>query len=343
MTETTATRAPAPSPELVFQTLTAHHNSAALRAAIDLGLFTAVAEGRKTVPEIAAACKASERGIRVLCDTLTVLGFLAKQGGSYENSPTSAAFLDQRQPSYIGSMARFLHDPTIMGPWQDLTNIVRNGATSLPGQGSVDPNHPVWVEFAHSMAPMMGAIAGPLAKIVLADGAGPMRVLDIAAGHGLFGIEVARQNAEAQIVALDWAAVLEVARGNAAKAAVEKRYTALPGDAFQTGFQGAYDVVLLTNFLHHFNRETCVTLLKKVRAALKPGGRAATLEFVPNEDRISPPTPAMFAIVMLATTAQGDAYTYAELDEMHRAAGFTRTQLHEVPPTPHRVVTAYTK
>ena len=332
---------PGVSPELVFHTITAFMQSAVLRAAIDLGVFTVIAEGSKTIPEIAARCQASERGIRIMCDFLTVIGFLSKENGRYENSPTSAAFLDRRLPAYIGSIARFMHDPTIMGPWQDLTNIIRSGKTSLPGQGSVDPDHPVWVEFAHSMAPMMAAVAAPLGRIVLADGAGPMRVLDIAAGHGLFGIEVAKQNPEAHIVALDWPAVLEVARGNAVKAVVEDRYETLPGDAFHTDFQGPYDVVLVTNFFHHFNRETCVSLLKKIRAVLKPGGRTATLEFVPNEDRVSPGMPATFAMTMLATTAEGDAYTYAEYDSMHREAGFERTVLHDMPPSPHRIITGY--
>jgi 2-polyprenyl-3-methyl-5-hydroxy-6-metoxy-1,4-benzoquinol methylase len=136
-----------------------------------------------------------------------------------------------------------------------------------------------------------------------------MRVLDIAAGHGLFGIEIAKQNPQAHVTGLDWAPVLRVALKNAEKAGVKERYNMLPGSAFEVEFGGPYDAVLLTNFLHHFDKPTNVGLLKKVRAALKPGGRAATLEFVPNEDRVSPPMPAAFAMTMLASTADGDAYT----------------------------------
>ncbi|HNY42623.1 MAG TPA: class I SAM-dependent methyltransferase [Bryobacteraceae bacterium] len=342
MSEATAARTMGtPSPELVFHTITAFQQSAALRAGIDLDLFSAVGGGCRTVAEIAARCSASERGIRSLCDYLTVIGFLSKQDGRYENTPASAAFLDRQSPACIGSVARFLHDPRMMSPWQHLTEIVRSGTTSLPGQGTVDPDNPVWVEFAHGMAPMMAPIASPLGRIVLADGAGPMRVLDIAAGHGLFGIEVARQNPEAHVVALDWRAVLEVARGNAEKAGVASRWGCLPGDAFKTDFGGPYDVILLTNFLHHFDPPTCVRLLRKVCAALAPGGRAATLEFIPNEDRVSPPMPAAFSLTMLATTRSGDAYTYSEIDAMHREAGFSQTQLHDMPPSPHRIVTAF--
>ena len=94
--------------------------------------------------------------------------------------------------------------------------------------------------------------------MVLDGIAGPVRVLDIAAGHGLFGIEVAKQNPQAASSALDWAPVLEVAKANARKAGVGDRYQTLPGSAFDVDYGGPYDIVLLTNFLHHFDPPTCV-------------------------------------------------------------------------------------
>ena len=114
----------------------------------------------------------------------------------------------------------------------------------------------------------------------------------------------------------------------------------LPGSAFEVDFGGPYDAVLLTNFLHHFDVETCVGLLKKVRSSLKPGGCAATLEFVPNEDRVSPPIPAAFSMTMLTSTASGDAYTFRELSDMHRRAGFGAVTANPVPQSPHTIVMA---
>ena len=99
-------------------------------------------------------------------------------------------------------------------------------------------------------------------------------------------------------------------------------WSSWPGNAFDVDFGGPYDAVLLTNFLHHFDEATCITLLKKIRAALKPGGVTAVLEFVPNEDRVTPPDAARFSMMMLGTTASGDAYTYRDLERMHVAAGF---------------------
>ncbi len=330
---------PAPNPALVFENLMAHQRSAALRAAIELNLFHALGEGPADAATLAKRCSASERGTRILCDFLTIIGLLSKKDSVYSHTPTSAMFLDPHSPTSLHSAVRFLGLAEMTATYEKLADIVRSGRTVLPGDGTVEPDNPVWVDFAHGMAPMMAPMAGPLGQIVLHGRTGPMRVLDIAAGHGLFGIEIAKQNPQAQIVALDWARVLDVAQENAQKAGVADRFERLPGSAFDVEYGGPYDAVLLTNFLHHFDVPTCVGLLKKVRSALKPGGISATLEFVPNEDRVSPPMAAGFSLTMLISTASGDAYTFSELEAMHREAGFDHIQAHPVPNSPHTVVT----
>jgi ubiquinone/menaquinone biosynthesis C-methylase UbiE len=166
-----------------------------------------------------------------------------------------------------------------------------------------------------------------------------VRVLDIAAGHGIFGVMLAQQNPRAEVVAVDWPGVLAVAVDNARKAGVHDRYRTLPGDAFKVEYGSGYDIALLTNFLHHYDIPTCTVLLRKVAAALKPGGRAVILEFVPNEDRVSPPIPAGFSLMMLSGTPAGDAYTLAELQTMTREAGFKGVTTHALP-TPETVVIA---
>ena len=330
-------------PGLVFETLLAYERTAALRAAIELDLFRAIGEGPGDVNSLAQRCSASARGIRILCDYLTIIGFLTKQDGRYGHSPTSAAFLDPRSPSCLASISRFLGNSTMVSTFQDLAEVIRHGRTLLPGEGSVEPENPVWVEFAHSMAPMMAPMAAPLGAIALEGLSGPVRALDIAAGHGLFGIEVAKQNPQARIVAVDWAPVLEVAKSNAGKAGVEDRFETRPGSAFDVDFGGPYDITLITNFLHHFDAPTCVGLLNKIHAAMKHGGRVAVLEFVPNEDRVSPPMAAAFSLVMLATTASGDAYTFRQLEAMLHEAGFEGVAGHPVPSSPHTVVTGTAK
>jgi SAM-dependent methyltransferase len=328
----------APNPGLVFDMMNAHQRTSALKAAIDLDLFRAVGSGAGDAASIARECAASERGVRILCDFLTINGVMAKEDGRYRHTPTSAVFLDPNSPACIASVAHFLGNDEVQRSCLNLADVVRNGRTNLAGEGTVEPDNPVWVSFAENMAPMMGPLAGPLAAAALEGRSGPMRVLDIAAGHGLFGIAVAKQNPEARVTGLDWAKVLEVAVRNAGVAGVQDRYELLPGSAFDVAFGGPYDAVLLTNFLHHFDHATCVGLLKKVRAALKPDGRAVTLEFVPNEDRVSPAVPAGFSLTMLTTTPAGDAYTLSELSAMYAEAGFHEITGRPIPMSPQTVV-----
>jgi ubiquinone/menaquinone biosynthesis C-methylase UbiE len=187
----------------------------------------------------------------------------------------------------------------------------------------------------------MAMPAQVLAARLTSEDAGPIEVLDIAAGHGLYGIAIAQRNPQAKVSAVDWDAVLQVAKENAASAGVSARHRLLPGSAFEVDFKGPYDIVLLTNFLHHFDVPTCEGLLKHLHAATRPGARVAVLEFVPNDDRVSPPNDAFFAVTMLATTGHGDAYTHKEYDAMLRNAGFARSELIELTPLPQRVVIGY--
>jgi hypothetical protein len=98
--------------------------------------------------------------------------------------------------------------------------------------------------------------------------------------------------------------------------------------------------VLYTNFVHHFDTETCEQLARKAYAALKPGGQLGIVEFVPNDDRVSPPPAATFALTMLATTPAGDTYTYAQLERICASAGFTKVERHDLHPTPQTFVLA---
>jgi 2-polyprenyl-3-methyl-5-hydroxy-6-metoxy-1,4-benzoquinol methylase len=215
---------------------------------------------------------------------------------------------------------------------------VRKGGAAVAQGDNTKPNDELWVSFARTMAPLTTVSAGFIAELTGAKEGKACKVLDIAAGHGMFGINIAKQNPNAQITAVDWAPVLAVAKENATAAGVADRVSFRPGSAFEADLDEGYDIVLLTNIFHHFDIPTCEKLMRRVHAALKPGGKAITLEFIPNEDRISPPMAAAFSLIMLAETDAGDAYTFSQYEKMFRSAGFAKTTLHPVPDMPQQVL-----
>ncbi|HEY5403861.1 MAG TPA: class I SAM-dependent methyltransferase [Pyrinomonadaceae bacterium] len=327
-----------PSPQLFFQTINAHQQTEALKAAIELEIFTAIGEGNTSPAAIAQRCGASERGTRILCDFLTIMGMLTKENNAYGLTLDSSVFLDKRSPAYLGGATEFLCDPNLTAGSKDIAGAVRNGGTTLQNDGTIAPDNDIWVNFARAMAPMMAMPAQLMANLVDPAADRPLKILDIAAGHGLYGLAFATKNAQAEITALDWAAVVEVAKENAAKAGVADRYKTIPGSAFDVDFGTGYDLVLITNFLHHFDPPTNEILLRKVHASLAEGGRAVTLEFVPNDDRVTPPEAATFSMMMLTSTPSGDAYTFAELEKMAANAGFSKSTVHPLPPSIQTVV-----
>lgn len=329
---------PQPDPTLMFETLGGFQRSMALKGAIDLDLFTHIAEGAATAPELARRIAASEKGVRVLCDFLTVIGFLTKRDQVYGLTLDSAVFLDRRSPAYLGAVASFIAHPSQVAHFLDMAAAVRKGG-SVAGEHTFEPDDPVWVEFARSMTLIAGLTAQAAAAIVAQPGTS-LRVLDIAAGSGAFGIEVLKRNPQAEVWAQDWTSVLALAVEHARLAGLAGRYHTIPGSAFEVDFGSGYDLILLPNFLHHFDPPTNVKLLQKVRAALTPGGRAAIIEYAPNEDRVSPPVPAIMSLSMLATTEGGDAYTVPELENMLRQADFGESRTHQLGESQQTLILA---
>jgi 2-polyprenyl-3-methyl-5-hydroxy-6-metoxy-1,4-benzoquinol methylase len=333
----------APSPALIFDTLNGYQRSAALRAAIELDLFSAIGRGERTTAAIAKSSGAAERGVRILCDYLTVIGLLTKDAaGAYGLTQDSAVFLDRKSPAYMGGTVKFLHGDELFDSFDRLTDAVRRGGTASDVTGGTTAaEHPVWIDFARAMAPLMAMPSEQLAKLVDPDASTPLKILDISASHGLWGLAFARRNLNAKVVGIDWPKVLEVAKETAEKIGVADRYSTIPGSAFDVDFGAGYELILLPNFLHHFDPPTCTKLLTKCHKALAANGRCVTVEFIPDDNRVTPPPSATFALTMLAMTPKGDAYTFAEYERMHRDAGFSRSELHPLEPTMQRVVIGY--
>ena len=89
-----------PAPERFFNAINAYEQTDAMKAAFDLGIFTAIAEGTSTAASIAKDCEASECGVRILCDFLAIHGYLTEGGTQFALTPDSAVFLNRMVVAY---------------------------------------------------------------------------------------------------------------------------------------------------------------------------------------------------------------------------------------------------
>lgn len=325
-----------PNPGLIWDTITAHQRSAALKAGVDLGVFNALGEGPLTAAELATKASVPERGMRILCDYLAIHDLIGKTGNRFAHTPTSAAFLDIRSPASMAPTLPFMMNDKIMSAFRSLTETIRQGSTVLK-EPLAGEEVSEWVTFARSMQPMMANSAEFIADMVMQNGT-PTKVLDIAASHGLFGFAVARRAQGCQLVVQDFPSVLEVTSENARAAGIP--ITLLPGSAFTADLGTGYDAVLVTNLFHHFSMEDNIQLMKRFHAAMRPGARMMVLEFVPNADRLTPPAAASFSMMMLGNTTSGDAYTMAEYGQMLDAAGFGAREVMDVPMSAQQLIIA---
>lgn len=329
-----------PSPSRFTETAFAFQRTAALRAAVGLDVFTAIGEGHDTPAALAERCGAAERGVRVLCDLLVAIGLLDLADGRYVTAPDAATYLDRRSPTFIGDALDFAASETVLKAMlSDPVKVVRDGGTILgSAEQFIAPDHADWTTYARAVAPMMARSATLLADLVTRQEGSARRILDIAAGPGQNGIALAERLPGAEVTAVDWPSVLEIAQENARSAGLGKRWRPLPGSALGTELGGPYDVILVARFLPLLGPQPRETLLQRLHAALAPGGRLVALQVVLNDDRVSPPFAAIMNFNMLATTPSGQVPTEGELEVTLRAAGFGHLEWHELPHSDERVV-----
>lgn len=326
-------------PNALQQLMFAFLKSALLKTAIDLDLFTFVARGQRTAAALAAAAGSDERAVRIVCNALCALGLLGKTGDEYALGPLAELLLVKDSPAYAGAFTRITLNPRIWDTVGRLTETVRTGA---PPEAIVDvPEHQFWEEFSVASAGISVAGANAVADQLDLDPDAPAEVLDVAVGSGVYGFTALERLPSARLTSLDWANVLAHARRIAEARGVAARVTWLAGSAFDAPLpETHFDAVIMSHFLHHFGPDENAVLLRRLFATLKPGGRLLVHDFVPDEARALHETALLFAVIMLATTRQGDAYTFGEYRAQLENTGFREVSLHALPIGGSSVVVA---
>jgi SAM-dependent methyltransferase len=319
-----------PTPERLMQFAWGYAPVFIIDAALEVGLFACLAQGPRTPAQLAAETGASLRGLTALANALVGLQLLAREGDAFSLTPESAAYLVPSSPDYRGAFFRH-HTAQLLPQWTQLGNVVRTGQPALrTDHGEHGANY--FAGFVESLFPVNQPAAARLGEhLGLAQASAPVKVLDLGAGSGVWGITLAGQSAQVHITAVDWPEVLEVTRRVAARHGVAARLTTVPGDLYTVDFGGGFQLATLGHILHSDGPERVRSLLRKTFAALAPGGTIVIQEFMPDDDRRGPSMPLIFGVNMLVNTEAGGTYTFAELAAWLREAGFADPRRLDFP------------
>ena len=326
---------PSATPERLLQFLWAFAPPLAIEAAIRHRIFDVLAKQPLNLPDLAQATGASARGVAALANLLVGLALLTRgEDGRYALTAESDAFLVSDHPGFLGGMFRHVSGQ-LLPNWLRLVEIVGSGkpATSVnvAAEGA-----PFFAEFVEDIFPLSYPAARALAAhLNLARASGPVSVLDLAAGSGVWGIALAEASRHVSVRAIDWPDVLPVTRHVADRSGVGARLTTVAGDLLEADFGGPHEIATLGQILHSEGVERSRTLLRRTYEALAPGGTIAIAEFLVDADRRGPLSGLIFAVNMLVNTEAGGTFSFEEIAGWLTEAGFKDTRLLAAPgPSP---------
>ncbi len=324
-----------PNPQRIFQLGFGYLAPLILETAIEHKIFDVLEKGPKTPEEVAKATKVSSRGARILLNGLLAIEMVTKdKSNKYSLTPESSAFLVSGKQSYFGGMLRHT-GKQLLPKWMQLTQIVKTGkpaqAVNQEGDGAK-----FFADFVEAIFPNSYPAASALAEhLNVAAANKPVKVLDLAAGSGVWGIALAQKSPKVHVTAVDWPNVLPVTKKVATRFNVADRFTFSPGDLDSADFGSGQNIATLGHILHSEGEKRSRALLKKTFSALAPGGTIAIAEMVPDDDRTGPPHALIFSVNMLVNTDEGDTFTFPEISGWLKEAGFTSPRRLESPgPSP---------
>jgi SAM-dependent methyltransferase len=323
------------TPERLMQFGFAYAPPLIITAAVSNKVFDSLESGSKTVDQISKETGASARGLRMLMNALVGLELLKKdRHQKYSLTPESAAFLVSNKPGALAGFFR-LNVTQLVSKWLQLGDVVRTGrpaqAVNQEGEGTE-----FFSGLVENIIPMSYATAQTLADhLKLAKAKNEVRVLDLAAGSGIWGIVLAQASARVRVTAVDWAGMIPTTKRITQKFGVGARFKFIEGDLLEADFGSGYDIATLGHILHSEGEERSRQLLKKTFRALKSGGTIAIAEWLVNDERTQPLPPLMFAVQMLVNTEKGDTFSFNEIKSWLEEAGFKKVRKLEAPgPSP---------
>lgn len=304
-------------------------NSAALFAAIDLDLFTAVAQGENTADTFAARAGITPLNADRLMTMCAASGLLTWQDDGYANAPDVQRFLVSGEDRYAGAWLQFMRSS--WNRWGDLTKLL---STSEPAQVTPRSVIDMTVERAreyHKATASVGFGAGRR-FVREVDLSGRTKLLDIGGGSGAYSIAAVKKYDGLEAVVFDLPPVVVATEEFIAEHGVENRVSAHAGDFTRDAFPAGCDVAVMASNLPMYGREVIQSVIAKAFDSLTPGAAMHLVGEMLDDDRTGPSDAALWGLAEALANSTGVTHTRAECVGYFEQAGFTDVQVHEFIP-----------
>lgn len=294
-----------------------------LQAAVRLRIFTGLAEGPRTVPELAGHLECEERPTELLLNALAAMGLLVKTGQSYSNSDEAQELLVVDSPRYMGHI--ILHHHHLLDGWAQLDTVVKSGKpVQKRSYGTETERESFLMGMFNTAMGIAPRIAGEM------DLSGRSRLLDLGGGPGTYAIHFCLANPQLRAVIFDRPTTEPFARQTAEKFGVGEKIDFIGGDFTTDAICGGpYDVAWLSHILHSNSYEQCEQLIVKTVDSMAAGGLMLIHDFILNDTKDGPEFPALFSLNMLLANNGGRSYALSEIREMLDKAGVKDLVHHE--------------
>jgi SAM-dependent methyltransferase len=305
----------------------AYQQSAALFAAIELDLFSAIAQGADSIDAIAGKLDLARHQVDRLVTVLTAMQLLVKNGDRYGNAADVERFLVKGSPRYAGAWMLFTKPQ--WNDWGQLADKLRVKQEKRLGMYEEFSVEDARAYHAATNSIGMGAARRFLKQV---DLTGRRRLLDLGGGSGAYSIEAAKAYPDLRAIVFDLPPVAVVAREYIARHGVADRVTAMAGDFTADDFPAGVDVAVMASNLPQYSAELIQLVIAKAYAALAPSGEMHLVGEALNDDRSGPLNPALWGLAEALSGSTGVAHSEAECKTFFAKAGFVDIAVHEFVP-----------
>jgi SAM-dependent methyltransferase len=322
-----------PTPDAIMQLGFGFWGSKALLSAVELGLFSELADaGPLDSEELRERLGLHPRSARDFFDALVALGMLEREDGRYANTPETELFLDRAKPSYIGGVLE-MANARLYGFWGSLTEGLRTGAPQNEAKDGENFFEALYADPARlaQFARAMSSISGGAGQVIAAKF--PWRdhgsVIDIGCAEGAVPAQIALANEHITGGGFDLPAIGPIFDAYVARLGLGERLSFTAGDFFADPLPEA-DVLVMGHILHDWDLDEKRLLLQKAYDALPDGGALIVYEAVIDDERRSNAFGLLMSLNMLIETPGGFDYTGADCRTWMQEAGFHESYVEQL-------------